>query len=269
MTAASASAWDARFATRSPMFEPYERVAAGWQASSTFPDRVALAAALAAWGPVTNAAGRQLVPGAPAGAGGALAYERAIGADAVLGMREHDWHDLLNLLVWCVFPATKARLNAGHVEAAGSPGGGRRSARRDALTLFDENGLLVASADPSLEHLLRTFRWRELFVERRADVVRAMRFLVVGHGLLDKARAPFVGLTAHALVLQVQPAGLERPSAALAASLDGRLASAIDQLCGPRELAPVPVLGVPGWWPANEAPAFYEDTRYFRPGRQS
>jgi hypothetical protein len=48
-----------------------------------------------------------------------------------------------------VFPATKARLNAGHVEEAdGNGGSGGRSARRDALTLFDENGLLVASADP-------------------------------------------------------------------------------------------------------------------------
>lgn len=270
MTSASGSAWDARFARRSPMFEPYLRVAAGWETSTTFPARGALAETLAAWGPVTNAAGRPLVPGVPPGAGGALAYERTVGSDAVLGLRDHDWHDLMNLLVWCVFPATKARLNAGHVEEAdGNGGSGGRSARRDALTLFDENGLLVASADPSLERLLRTFRWRELFVERRADVSRAMRFLVVGHGLLDKSRAPFIGLTAHALVLQVQPALLERPAASLAACLDDRLACAVDGLAGTRALAPVPVLGIPGWWPANEVPAFYDDTRYFRPGRQS
>ena len=27
---------------------------------------------------------------------------------------------------------------------------------------------------------------------------------------------------------------------------------------------PLPVLGVPGWWPDNEMPAFYEDERVFR-----
>jgi hypothetical protein len=34
-----------------------------------------------------------------------------------------------------------------------------------------------------------------------------------------------------------------------------------------RELAPLPVLGVPGWWSANEQENFYENTEYFRPGR--
>ena len=29
----------------------------------------------------------------------------------------------------------------------------------------------------------------------------------------------------------------------------------------------VPVLGVPGWWPVNEAPAFYQDAQVFRPRR--
>ena len=28
--------------------------------------------------------------------------------------------------------------------------------------------------------------------------------------------------------------------------------------------APLPVLGVPGWWPANESPAFYDDATVFR-----
>jgi hypothetical protein len=227
-----------------------------------------MAAALSAAGPVANASGRVLVAGSVPEDGGALAYERSVWAEGVLGLRAQDWHDLMNLLVWCVFPATKARLNAGHVAQVDHAASGRRSARRDALTLFDENGLLVACADPELESLLRGFRWRELFVDRRREVARSMRFLVFGHGLLDKARAPFIGLTAHALVLDVAAALLVQPAASLAASLDDRLAAAVDQLPGPRALAPLPVLGIPGWWPANESPAFYDDTRYFRPGRQ-
>ena len=30
---------------------------------------------------------------------------------------------------------------------------------------------------------------------------------------------------------------------------------------------PLPVLGVPGWWPANEEPSFYDDREVFRPPR--
>ena len=38
-------------------------------------------------------------------------------------------------------------------------------------------------------------------------------------------------------------------------------------MLGPAELAPLPVLGVPGWWAANEAASFYDNRDYFRPGR--
>ena len=35
----------------------------------------------------------------------------------------------------------------------------------------------------------------------------------------------------------------------------------------PKPFAPLPLLGVPGWWPANEAPGFYDDAQVFRPLR--
>jgi hypothetical protein len=31
---------------------------------------------------------------------------------------------------------------------------------------------------------------------------------------------------------------------------------------------PLPVLGVPGWWPANEDVGFYEDPQVFRPQKK-
>ena len=34
-----------------------------------------------------------------------------------------------------------------------------------------------------------------------------------------------------------------------------------------KPFSPLPVLGVPGWWPANETPAFYDDASVFRPRR--
>ena len=34
-----------------------------------------------------------------------------------------------------------------------------------------------------------------------------------------------------------------------------------------KPFTPLPVLGVPGWWLANEDPAFYDDATVFRPPR--
>jgi len=34
-----------------------------------------------------------------------------------------------------------------------------------------------------------------------------------------------------------------------------------------KPFSPLPVLGVPGWWPANAAPGFYDDAQVFRPRR--
>jgi len=34
------------------------------------------------------------------------------------------------------------------------------------------------------------------------------------------------------------------------------------------QLYPLPMLGVPGWWPDNEQPEFYDNTDYFRAKRK-
>ena len=97
--------------------------------------------------------------------------------------------------------------------------------------------------------------------------------------LMDKLRAPFKGVCAHAWVLEggeaaaivralrdaPPEAGLEP---ALAARLDALAEAGLDEasLC-PERFTPLPVLGVPGWWPGNADPAFYDDVRVFRPGR--
>ena len=43
---------------------------------------------------------------------------------------------------------------------------------------------------------------------------------------------------------------------------------AADCLRHPRDLQPLPLLGIPGLTPESEDPAFYEDTWQFRPGRR-
>lgn len=38
-----------------------------------------------------------------------------------------------------------------------------------------------------------------------------------------------------------------------------------DSLRATAALTPLPLLGIPGWWPDNAREEFYENTRYFRP----
>jgi len=56
------------------------------------------------------------------------------------------------------------------------------------------------------------------------------------------------------------------PVAAQTAEIDAMLA-APEALRSAGDFSPVPLLGAPGWAPQNEAESWYEDTRYFRPGR--
>lgn len=259
--------WDPEFAERSPMLEPYTARAADLRAHDGWPSREALNALLEA-ACVRNARGLALATVAPE-SGGALSYEERVAARGQLAVREGDWHDLFNVLVWCVFPATKAALNARHVSAAQSETcGANRGRTRDALTLFDESGAIVVSSEPDLIDDLRSFRWKRLFWTERERVRATLRVYLFGHALLEKALAPYVGMTAHAITLLVAPEVLSEPRERQLARVDAlaarHVAAAVES---PRDLAPLPLLGVPGWWKANEEERFYEDAAYFRPGR--
>jgi len=198
-------------------------------------------------------------------------YELRVHASGAVATRARNWHDLFNALAWLAFPRVKATLNARH--AARIPHErGRRGPLRDLLTIFDEGGAIVAFSEPALVELIRGFRWRELFWTRRTDVVRALRFVVVGHAVLEQARRPWPGITCKALFVPVDAALFDASSARLLAHLDEQAAlwfAAARDDCTPRALAPLPVFGYPGWFPASDCEAFYADTRYFRPLRRS
>ena len=228
-------------------------------------------AALIATRAVTNSARMPLVLVAADGVG-AAAYEQRIGERGELAVQARQWHDLLNVCVWALWPAAKAALNRRHCLSLASDPGPQRSPARDALTAFDEDGIVVAIAEPTLGHLVREFRWRELFVDRRASIAHAFLPFVLGHGLCEKLLAPFVGLTAKALLVPVDVGFARSPVAAQVAHLDAAVADIIGdpgRFTTMADLAPLPVLGLPGWWAANADPAFYDDTSYFRGGRRS
>ena len=267
-----ADAIPASFAERA-LFEPI----AAWLgrfATPGVPSHAELDALLAAIAPDARSGGGARIRFVPP-AGDAEGYEARIFASGEVPTRAGDWHDFFNALAWCAWPRTKAACNRLHLAelharmAAGLPG---RGPRRDALTQFDECGIVVVSSDADIPALLAAHAWEEALWTRRARLLQTTRFLVFGHGTWDQLRAPFVGLCAKALYRVVDPAWLALPAADARAETDAWLAAHlttnIDTLT-PRSLSPLPLLGIPGVTADSECAAYYRDTRQFRPRRQA
>jgi Protein of unknown function (DUF3025) len=188
--------------------------------------------------------------------------------------RPDNWHDMFNALVWLTFPKAKAAINTRHYLALtneADSGGSQRGRVRDMATLLDESGVLVVCANAELAELLRTFQWKKLFWQHREQVRTEMGFHIFGHGLYEKALQPYVGMTGQGLILHVPADFFSRTLAAQLNYLDERTAEYLNNpghCISPRELHPVPLLGVPGWDRENSNAAYYDNTSYFRAGRR-
>ena len=226
--------------------------------------------------PIVTAGGAPLtfVPQGRRPRGTEVRYEARIYLHGEVQVRPESWHDLLNALVWLTFPRAKVALNARHYrelidrEAEGS---GNRGPVQDALTLFDEGGVIVAAGEADLLRLVDGFAWKQLFWHQRERVANAMRFHLFGHALFEKALAPFSGITGRAILLEIGEDVLAMPLEVQIAVLDGMIAERLQdpaRLRSTRELAPLPVLGVPGWCAENNCASYYDDTTCFRPGRR-
>lgn len=187
-----------------------------------------------------------------------MAYERFIFEQGGVPTRD-GLHDFFNGLVWRHFPQSKRQLN--RLQAAQIAADGVQPVRgpvRDAITVFDENAALL-HAPEALWQALTARAWQRLFVELRPLWAQA-RLVLFGHALLEKlvqARKP---ITAHVYRVDAAADSIEALDAWLAQDLSA------EKLAG-KPFVPLPVLGVPGWWPANEVPAFYDDAQVFRPLR--
>jgi Protein of unknown function (DUF3025) len=184
------------------------------------------------------------------------AYELRVHGTGRIETRPDHLHDWFNALCWLAFPRTKARINAMHAAAIPHEKG-QRGRLRDLLTIFDEGGALVVSAEAELLRLVREQRWRELFWQQRERVRQAMHFVVLGHAVLEQAAKPWPGITCKAIFASPED------------DLDVRAAQWLSERgagASPRDLAPLPVFGYPGW-ADNERAGFYDDERYFRQGK--
>ena len=264
--------WTKEWVAQSPMFVTLASIASRLPAR-VWPDVGALNALLDELdGRVVNSSGKR-IRFAPQ-TGKPNSFEEGFEPRAYLSgevmVRPENWHDLFNALVWMTYPKTKAAINARHFSLLQGQRDRQRSPAGDALTLFDEDGMVVLSCSEQLLELLREFRWKELFWAHRDAVQADMRFLLFGHAMYEKALHPFVGMTAKSVLLHVPGETLKLQGHALNDAVDLRLADYVadaSRLTRGKSLSPVPVLGVPGWWRQNEAANFYDDVSYFRPGR--
>lgn len=241
-----------------PVFAPYRDLIGALELARGLPSLDALNALAAARG-TTQARGLPLRFFAPDGRLSARDYETHILHSGQVPTRADTWHDVLNALVWLRFPRFKAALNAAHGEAIALETDTRRGRRRDALTVLDESGVWVISRDPALPDWLAARAWHALFWDARARVETDMRFVVVGHALLEKALAPYPAMTGKCLTLISDSLD---PDAA-----DAQAARELDAITTPRQLAPLPIQGIPGWDAANGRAAYYADQAIFRPAR--
>jgi hypothetical protein len=225
------------------------------------PDGLEALNALAAMLGTTQAHGLPLRFFVPDGRLSARDYETHILETGQVPTRADTWHDVLNALVWLRFPRFKSALNAAHGEAIALEADSRRGRRRDALTVLDESGVWVISRDAAWPRLLAERAWQALFWQHRHEIASAMRFVVVGHALLEKALAPYPAMTGKCLMLISESLD---PDAA-----DAQAVTALDAIDNPRQLAPLPVQGIPGWDAANADSAFYDNEAVFRPARET
>ena len=187
------------------------------------------------------------------------AYEQFIFDTHTVPTRDN-LHDFFNGLCWLTFPQTKKKLN--QLQAAQLAADGVQQTRgpvRDALTLFDENAAFLIAPQPLWDALM-TKDWQRLFVELRPMWADA-QLILFGHALLEKLVCPRKPITAHVYLAQPVTDSIADLDACMAADITAsKLAS--------KPFAPLPVLGVPGWWAENEKLSFYEDILVFRPKNQ-
>jgi hypothetical protein len=186
-----------------------------------------------------------------------IAYEAFIFSQKRVPTRDN-LHDFFNGLCWLRFPKAKSRLNFLQAQEITSLGvRATRGPLRDGLTLFDENVLLLQASD-DLWRALQMRDWTKLFGDLRLEWQSA-NIVTFGHALLEKLVTPYKSITAHVYRIASDVDAQDDQA------LDDWLATNLQpNFLATKPFLPLPVLGIPGWWPENEDASFYADTQVFR-----
>ena len=199
-----------------------------------------------------------------------VAYESYIYATGSVPTRDN-LHDFFNAMIWLRFPQIKRMLNklqalelqrTQELQLNGIRGG-----QRDAATLFDENAAILICSQPFLAEALQHHEWEEVFLRSRDIFIKSCEVILFGHALLEKLVRPYKAITAHAWVVIVEPDWHKLNAPQRLAWIDAALAEQLELGFTAKNFTPLPVLGVPGWWPDQDV-GFYADSTVFRPAKK-
>lgn len=205
-------------------------------------------------------------------------YEQRLFLKNELQTRTESWHDFFNFLVWTTFPKTKSLINQLQFQDAKQQHelhSKQRTPLQNRLTLFDENGIVIVCRSPELISLLKNREWKKLFWLRRDEVKSHMRFFIIGHSIYEKMLSPYIGMTAHGVILSFSDKKNSKLNSdffhsSLAQQIkivDEFSAEYLSEMSGKEKIekfSPLPVLGIPGWDEQNEKESYYENASYFR-----
>ena len=193
-------------------------------------------------------------------------YEHRIYTTGRISTRPNNWHDLFNAMIWMQFPAMKTAMNNLHYNTLSQQSEGSRGPLRDALTLFDECGVIVFSNRFDILNLLAERDWKTAF---QSPVFNDnVKLAISGHAMLEKYLSPYKSITAKALYVYVNPDFFDATRQEQLATLDKDIATRAlsgELLTSPACLTPLPLAGLPGWWPHTpQDESFYDDPMVFR-----
>lgn len=271
--------WDANFVSFSPIFLPlkswaekFSNFKEGWPGLD---DYQLILSSLTS--PIKTQSGQTLKIVQQDGKPGHFSehYAPRIYTSGEIQTRTENWHDFFQFLTWFMFPKTKAIINSIHIPAAQSrietqTDLGRRSPVENMLSLFDEGGAVILCSDESLLQLIRDFKWKELFWQRRDELNSKLKLITFGHALYEKGLAPYVGMTANCILLYVDENLMKQTKQQQLNWIDNQLAQIFSDgslYKKPKDLSPFPLLGLPGWDDDNESESYYDNVDYFRSGR--
>ena len=200
-------------------------------------------------------------------------YEVRISKSGDIQTRLENWHDFFQVMTWCTFPETKKLINHLHSDAMVNrrmnSNNKQRSPVENALTLFDECGAIIVTGNNYLTELIKNHRWKELFLTNRDAFSNQIKAFIFGHALYEKALAPYIGMTAHGIIIEAKDdfftLCIEDQCRLIDSQASTFLAAQSD--INTRLLQPFPVLGIPGWHSENHNASFYKQKKYFREKR--
>jgi hypothetical protein len=161
-------------------------------------------------------------------------YDATIIERGAVPTRERSWHDVMNALVWMGFPQSKRSLHERQYRALCSAVAerfdalpGARTGAQDALSMFDEGGVLWLVERGLAPALEGAFRALDRGPAREAIASGRARLWVFGHGILESVLLTGALVPVHALAVVVACGAVPTDPSEARAVADSLLADAL------------------------------------------